>query len=132
MVFFLYSFYDTVSFFHGPGQTWDFFDQKIVRSSYKLGKLIPLLFGFQGYLLPFLRNEKYNILNYFNIVYQEIFYFIITSIFIFIGYKRNLKIDRFIKYCIVFLFLLKIICSFCFRTLNIRDYFSFQFFELFY
>ena len=132
MGFFLYSFYDTVSFFHGPGQTWDFFDQKIVRSSYKLGKLIPLLFGFQGYLLPFLRNEKYNILNYFNIVYQEIFYFIITSIFIFIGYKRNLKIDRFIKYCIVFLFLLKIICSFCFRTLNIRDYFSFQSFGLFY
>ena len=132
MGLFLFSFYDIISFFHGPGPVLDLFNHKIVKSSYKFGKLFPLFLGFQGYLLPFLRNEKYNLLNYFNIVYQEIFYFIITTIFIFIGYKRNLRIDKFIKLCMVFLFLLRILFYFCFRFLNVRDYFSFQSYGLFY
>ena len=123
--FFLFSFYEVVSYFHGPGLVWDYFNQKMIEPSFKIEKLIPLLFGLQGYILTFIIKEKISILNYFNIVYQEIFYFIISTIIIFIGYKKNLKIDFFFKILILILFLVRILFYFIFN-LNIRDYFSFQ------
>ena len=132
MGFFLFSFYEAISFFHGPGPVWDFLNQKMVEPSYKIGKIFPLLFGFQGFLLPFLRNDKYNILNYFNLVYQEIFYFLISSIFIFIGYKKNMRIDLYCKIFIIFLLFSRILLYFSLGFLNIRDYFSFQSSGLFY
>ena len=132
MGFFLFSFYEIISLFHGIGPVWDFFSQKIVRPSHNIGKIIPLFLGFQGYLLPFLRNGKYNLLNYFNIVYQEIFYFIISTILLFFGYKRNIRIELFLGATILALFLLRIIFYTCFGFLNNRDYFSFKSYGLFY
>lgn len=91
-----------------------------------------MFLGFQGHLLPFLRNGKYNLLNYFNIVYQEIFYFIISIILLFFGYKKNIRIELFIGIIILALFLLRIIFYISFGFLNNRDYFSFKYYGLFY
>ena len=132
MAFFLFSFYEIISIFHGIGPVWDFFNKKIIQPSHNIGKIIPLFFGFQGYLLPFLRNGKYNLLNYFNIVYQEIFYFIISTILLFFGYKKNIRIEVFIGIIILILFLLRIIFYICYGFLNNRDYFSFKNYGLFY
>ena len=132
MSFFLFSFYEVISFFHGPAPVWDFFNEKIIEPSYKIEKLILLLFGFQGYLLSFIRNDRYNILNYFNLVYQEIFYFIISVILIFIGYKKNLRIDLFCRISIGVLFLARVLYYFISGFVNIRDYFSYKSYGQFY
>ena len=131
MFFFLFSFYESISFFHGSGPIWDFFNQKIIEPSHKIGKIIPLLFGFQGYFLSFIRNDKYNLQNYFNLIYQEIFYFIISTIFIFIGYKKNLRIDLYCKIFMGVLFLVRFLC-YLISGENIRDYFSYQSYGQFY
>ena len=131
MTFFLFSFYEAISFLHGPGPVWDFFNQKMIEPGYKIGKIIMLLFGFQGFLIPYFRNDKYNILNYFNIVYQEIFYFIISSIFLFFGYKKNLKIDLFCGIFMIVLFLSRIIFFFIFGF-NDKDYFNYESYGLFF
>ena len=131
ITFFLFSFYGSISFLHGPGPVWDFFNQKMIEPSYQIKHIIPLLFGFQGYLLSFIRNDKFSILNYFNLVYQEIFYFIISSIILFFGYKKNLRIDFYIIILIVLLFSFRIIYYFMDKT-NSRDYFSFHSFGQFF
>ena len=131
LAFFLFSFYESFSFLHGTGPVWDFFNQLMIEPSYKLKKLIPLLFGFQGYLINFFRNDKFSILNYFNLVYQEIFYFIISAIFLFIGYKKNLRLDIFILISMLFLFFFRIIYYYIEKE-NSRDYLSFHSFGQFY
>ena len=131
MFFFLFNLYESISFFHGVGPIWDFFNQKIVEPSNTKGKIIPLLFGFQGYFLSFIRNDKYNLQNYFNLAYQEIFYFIISTIFIFVGYKKNLRIDFYCKVSIGILFLVRFLYYFISGTNN-RDYFSYQSYGQFY
>ena len=130
--FFLFSFYEVISFFHGEGPILNYFQKNIVEPSYKIQNIFFLLFGFQGYLLPFIRNDKNNILNYFNIVYQEIFYFIISTIILFVGYKKNLKIDKFFRITILILFIGRLLFYFISGFINIRNYFSFQSYGQFY
>ena len=130
--FFLFSFHEVISFFHGQGPILNYFQNKIIEPSYKIYNFCFLLFGFQGYLLPFIRNDKNNILNYFNIVYQEIFYFIISTIILFVGYKNNLKIDKFFRIIILILFIGRLLFYFISAFNNIRNYFSFQSYGQFY
>lgn len=130
--FFLFSFYEVLSFFNGKGPLLNYFHDKIIEPSYRIQNIFFLLFGFQGYLLPFLRIDKNNILNYFNIVYQEIFYFIISTIILFVGYKKNLKIDKFFRITILLLFIGRLLFYFISGFINIRNYFSFQSFGQFY
>ena len=130
--FFLFSFYEVISFFHEEGPLLNYFQKNIIEPSYKIQNIFFLLFGFQGYLLPFIRNDKNNILNYFNIVYQEIFYFIISTIIIFVGYKKNLKIDKFFRITILILFIGRLLFYFISGFINIRNYFSFQSYGQFY
>ena len=131
MAFFLFSFYEAISFFHGYGPVWDFFNQKMIKPSYQIGKIITLLFGYQFSLIPYFRNDKYNILNYFNIVYQEIFYFIISTIFLFIGYKKNLRIDLYMGIFMIILFLSRILI-YLISGFKDRDYFNYQSYGQFY
>ena len=121
-----------VSAFGAYGPMWVFFYQNLIISSQNLKYLIPLLIGYKSYLIPSLFPEKHNILHYFYLVFQEIIYFLVSSIIIFIGYKKNIKIDFFFKILFSFLIIFRIIYYFIYIGLDDKDYFGFNQFGEFY
>ena len=128
--FILFSLYDFSVFFTGVGPLWNFFKNKMIDSSTKIESLIPALFCLQGnfYL-------KYNIdslFTYYYLIYQEIMFFVISSIIIFIGYRFNLRIDRFILVMIFLLFIFRIFYYYLSSDLNVRDYFDLTNYAYFY
>ena len=109
---------------------WNFFNKNAIETSYKLTSILPSVFCFQGYFFNSL--EKDSILNYFYLVYQEVIYFIISTLVIFLGYKYNLRIDKYLLCTIILLWLLRIIYYNITDDLNVKEYFSFYSYFLFY
>ena len=87
-----------------PLPAWNFFNEKMMNSVKKVKYLLPLLIGCKTHLIPWITNKNENILDYFYLVFQEIIYFLFTTLVIFIGYKRNLRIDRFFNILLIILF----------------------------
>ena len=128
--FILFSLYDTVVFFIGVGPLWNFFKVKIISTSLKTSSIIPALFSYQGSFL-----NKFNIDSlfiYLYLVYQEIIFFILSTFIIFIGYKYNLRIDRFILVEISVLFFFRVFYYYLSEDLNVRDYFDLNNYGYFY
>ena len=109
---------------------WNLFKKKMINSSLKVLSLLPSLFCFQGYFLNNL--EKDCILNYFYLVYQEVIYFILSTFIIFLGYKYHLRIDRFIIITIFLLWIIRTIYYNLHDDLDVKEYFSFYGYALFY
>ena len=130
LFFILFSLFDFGLLFIDLGPMWNFFNQNAIESSKKLTSILPSLFCFQGYFLNSL--EKDSILNYFYLVYQEVIYFIISTLIIFLGYKYHLRIDRFIIGIMIILWLSRLIYYFFNDDLNVKEYFSFYGYFLFY
>ena len=128
----LYSLDWIVSSFGEYGPMWQFFYQSFISSARSLKFIIPLLIGYKSFIIPGISPEKDNILNYFYLVFQEIFYFLITTIIIFIGYKKNIRIYRFFKILFTSLIILRIIYYFCNAGLDDKDYFGYHEYGRFY
>ena len=118
--------------FGNSGLMWDFFNRSFINSAKSINYLFPLLIGYKGYFIPGISPEKDNILNYFHLVFQEILYFTITTIIIFIGYKKNYRIDRFFMYLFIILIASRIMYYFFNFGLDDKDYFGYYDFGQFY
>ena len=81
-----------------------------------------LILGFTS-TYSFIYNEENseNLLFFFWLFYNEVIFFIITSIIIFIGYKYQLKTDKFFKYIFIIIFFLKL--GFLFFNINTSLYY---------
>ena len=132
LFFVIYSLDWIVLIFHEPGAMWTFFIQSVINPAKNAKYLIPSLIGYRSYFIPYMVPENGNILNYFFLVFQEIFYFLITTIIIFIGYKKNLRIDNFFKIIFFILIAFRIIYYFISDKLNDKDYFGFSGYGQFY
>ena len=132
LYFVLFSLDWIVVTFGSSGPMWTYFNQKLIISGTNFKYSLLLLFGYKSYFISGLCPEKENILNYFYLVFQEIIYFIITSIIIFIGYKKNLKIDRFFKIIFVILIFIRLIYYFSKNGLDDKDYFGYHDYGQFY
>ena len=130
LFFILFSLFDFGLLFIDLGPMWNFFNKNVIDPSKKLTSILPSLICFQGYFLNSL--EKDSILNYFYLVYQEVIYFIISTLIIFLGYKYHLRIDRFIIGTMIVLWLSRLIYYSFNDNLNVKEYFSFYGYFLFY
>ena len=129
LFFILYSLFDFALIFIDLGPMWSFFNKIMIESSLNFKDIFLSVICFQGYFINSLNKDS--ILNYFYLVYQEIYYFIISTLIIFLGYKYHLRIDRFILFIICFLWVFRIIFYFL-SDLNVKEYFSFYGYALFY
>ena len=118
--------------FGNSGQMWLFFNQCLIKSAKNLKYFIPLLIGYKSYFISGLSPKKHNILHYYYLLFQEIIYFLITSVIIFIGYKKNLRIDLFLKIIFCILILFRIIYYFSKIGLDDKDYFGYNEYGQFY
>lgn len=133
LCFFIISFNKTVTLIRRePTPLWEYFNEKMLEPTKKYYYLLPLLIGFKSHLIPVIsNNEEINLLDYFYLPFQEIFYFIITSFIIFVGYRNNYKIDRFFKVTGVIIFIYRIF-YYVRNHLDNKDYFNFNEYGKFY
>ena len=129
--FFLFSLNGLVLKFQFPGPIWNFYHEAMVSSVIKVKYIMPLLIGYKTYLFKGILYENENILDYLYLVFQEIFYFSFTTIIIFIGYKFNLRMDRFFKIIFILLIIFRIV-FYIIKKLDDKDYFGYKEFGKFY
>ena len=132
LYFVLFSLDWIVVTFETPGPMWTYFNQHLIIPATNFKYSILLLIGFKSYFISGLCPKKENILNYFYLVFQEIIYFIISSLIVFIGYKKNLKLDRFFKIIFVLLVFIRLIYYFLKKGLDDKDYFGYHEYGQFY
>ena len=136
IVFFvLYSLFDLVCSLLNYGPMWKIFKKKLINPSIDSFSSLLSIFGFQSYFFGEISEQRQSILYYLYLLRQEIIYFLISSIIIFIGYRYNLRFDRFFTLSILFLWFFRI--TYCFwknkeKDLNVREYFTFRNFGAFY
>ena len=130
LFFILYSFFDFALLFIDLGPMWSLFNKLLIESSHKFSSIFPSIFCFQGYFTSSLNKDS--ILNYFHLAYQEVLFFLFSTLFIFIGYRYYLRMDRFILSTILLLWLFRIIYYALSDDLNVKEYYSFKGYYLFY
>ena len=128
--FILYSLYDIARYFIGIGPLWFFFRMKVIKTSLDLVSLIPAVFCYQFNF--FNKYDVDSLFTYYFLIYQEVIFFLISTLIIFIGYKFNLRIDRFILVTIAVCFVFRFFYYFLNDDLNVRDYFDFTNYAYFY
>ena len=128
--FILYSLYDIARYFIGIGPLWFFFRMKVIKTSLDLVSLIPAVFCYQFNF--FNKYDVDSLFTYYFLIYQEVIFFLISTFIIFIGYKFNLRIDRFILVTIAVCFVFRFFYYFLSDDLNVRDYFDFTNYAYFY
>ena len=133
LCFIFFSFNRIVILLRDQTPSWDFFIKYMIETVKKKYYLFPLLLiGFKSHLIPVIsNNDTINILDYFYLPFQEILFFLITSLIIFIGYRNNYNIDRFFKIIGILIFAYRII-YYCLSKLDNKDYFSFNRYGKFY
>lgn len=132
LFFVIYSLDSIVLTFGESGVMWKFFIQSVINPAKDVKYIIPSLIGYRSYFIPYISPENGNIMNYFFLVFQEIFYFLITTIIIFIGYKKNLRIDWFFELTFFTLIVVRIIYYFINGKLDDKDYFGYSGYGQFY
>ena len=124
--FIFFSLNKIVLFFQTLMPVWSFFVEKMVNSVKKFQYLfLPFLIGYKSHLIPSITNKNENILDYLYLVFQEIIYFLFTTIIIFIGYKKNIRIDRIFKIIYIILFVFRIV-FYCHKKLDDKNYFGYN------
>ena len=126
LTFIFFSLNKIVLFFETLMPIWSFFLEKMVNSVKKFQYLfLPFLIGYKSHLIPAITNKNENILDYLYLVFQEIMYFLFTTLIIFIGYKRNIRIDRIFKIIFIILFIFRIV-FYCHKNLDDKNYFGYN------
>ena len=103
---------------------------KMINKSLELKSLFFGIFCLQGTFV-----NKYDVDSlfcYLYLVYQEVLFFIVSTLIIFIGFKYNLRIDRFILVEISLLFVFRLFYYYLSDTTNDRDYFDLNNYGYFY
>ena len=115
--FSLYNFIRIINIllYNGNGPLWEYFGKVINKT-----KAIDILYSILCYL-PFIYEKDKNFFIYLWPVYNEFFFFIITSVIIFLCYKFKYGIDIFIYIIIIGNFVLKLI----FFNINLLDKFRY-------
>ena len=90
LFFMIYTIFNLNLFFIDINPMWVYFENSLIKTI-KFTQLIPLLFGFQAYYFHE-KEQQYQIINYFWLVYNEIFYFLITTFILYFVYKKNLPL----------------------------------------
>ena len=90
------------------GPMWEFFRTKIVNSS-KTKIFLGVLNMFSFYPI---KEREFDFLIYLWPVYNEIFFFVLTTIIIFISYNKKFRMDILFKFLIFFLIIVKLLISF--------------------
>ena len=124
--FVLYSLDWVIFTFQTSGPMWQFFNQSLISSGKKAKYLIPLLIGYKSYFISGITPENENILHYFNLVYQEIIYFLFTTVIIFIGFKNNFRIDILFELLFIVSIFFRILYYFLYQGLDDKDYFGYH------
>ena len=124
--FVLYSLDWVIFIFQSSGPMWQFFNKSLLNSAKKVKYLIPLLIGYKSYFISSITPENENILHYFNLVYQEILYFLFTSAIIYFGFKKNIRIDILFEIIFIALIIFRIIYYFLYKGLDDKDYFGYH------
>ena len=126
LTFIFFSLNKIILSFENLMPVWRFFNEKMINSVKKFKFLfLPFLIGYKSHLIPTITNKNENILDYLNLVFQEIIYFLFTTIIIFIGYKRNIRIDRIFKIIYLILFIFRIV-FYCHKKLDDKNYFGYN------
>ena len=128
--FILFSLYDFSIFFVGLGPLWTFFKMKTINTSLNVKSLVPAIFSFQSSF--FFKFNIDSLFTYYYLIYQEIMFFVFSTFIIFIGYKYNLRIDRFILLMIFLLFVFRLFYYYLSKDLNVVDYFDLNNYGSFY
>ena len=122
LFFTLYSLYDVLILISNVGPLWHFFKIKMINTSLKISNLIPAIFCYQGSFLN--KFDTDSLFPYFYLIYQEVIFFIVSSLIIFIGFKYNLRIDRFILAVIFLFYVVRSSYYYLSGNLNIEEYFD--------
>ena len=130
LFFILYSVFDFALMFIDLGPMWSLFNKLLIETSHNFSSIFPSILCFQGYFTSSLNKDS--ILNYFHLAYQEVLFFLFSTLFIFIGYRYYLRMDRFILSTIILLWLFRIIYYALSDDLNVKEYYSFKGYSLFY
>ena len=128
--FTLFSLYDVLIILTERGPQWTLFNKKIINTSLKISNLIPAIFCYQGTFLN--QFDSDSLFAYLFLVYQEIIFFVVNTLKIFIGFKYNLRFDRFILVEISLFFFARIFYYYLTHDLYNRDYFDLNNFGYFY
>ncbi len=128
VIFFMrYSVYEVTFIFNNiinyNGPMWEFFRNKIVNSS-KTKILFGVLNIFSFYPIE---KQDFDFLIYLWPVYNEIFFFLLTSIIIFISYNKKFRMDVLLKFLIFFLMIGKLLISFLGNYHSTLYYFRYNF-----
>jgi len=126
LFFVLYSLDWIIFIFQASGPMWQFFNQSLINSAKQAKYLVPLLIGYKSYFISDITPGNENILHYFNLVYQEIIYFLFTTVIIFIGFKNNFRIDLFFEIFFIGLIIFRILYYFLYKGLDDKDYFGYH------
>ena len=102
--FFIFSIYTFNLIFIDINPMWVYFDYTMINNI-GLSEIILNFFGIRTYFFPKTTND--NILNHFWLLYNEIIFFIITSILIYLAYKYNFNLNRFILILLLIFEILK-------------------------
>ena len=102
--FMLYSIFLLNLVFIDINPMWVYFDHSLLKKI-SFTQIISLFFGFQTYFLE--KEIQEHILNYFWLVYNEIFYFLLTTFILYFIYKCNFQF--FNRIIIIFFILIEIV-----------------------
>ena len=127
LLFERYSLYQIYIYFFGNTPIWKYFHLNILQKP-KIGEFL-LSFIILKYMIP--GNEEYkkegnNLLHYFWLPFNEIFFFIFGVILITIGYKKKYRIDKFILFLIPLLFIFKVTYSYLIKIIYAKKDFPFK------
>lgn len=124
VIFFIhFSLYYIPLFYKELGPMWLYF-QKVILGKTTIREILYSLFLIHGYFIP---SNPDSFLAPFWLLMNEMIFFIITSIYLFIGYKYHLRIDRFIWFTCLLIIVGKISFTLCnYYTLLPSYYFSYQ------
>lgn len=94
--FTLHTFIEAISGYQ-TGPMWEYFKRRILEDS-----VVDILLGFIGfYKIINTGVQEESFLNYFWLIYCEIIFFVITSFFLFIGYKFKVNCLKFFNFLII-------------------------------
>ena len=128
LLFERYSLYQIYILINSNTPIWKFFHLYILKKP-SIGQFF-LSFIMIKYIIPTNPEENYrtgnNLLHYFWLPFNEIFFFIVGVILITIGYKKKYRIDKFILFLIPFIFLFKVIFSYTIKILLAKKNYPFK------
>ena len=128
LLFERYSLYQIYILINSNTPIWKFFHLNILKKP-SIGQFF-LSFIMIKYIIPTSSEENYrsgnNLLHYFWLPFNEIFFFIVGIVLITIGYKKKYRIDKYILFLIPLIFFFKVVFSYIIKILIVKKNYPFK------